>query len=93
MVKPPLADLTTERSYALQTVVEQLQATSFAAVGTGNAAVGSFNLEWVALAESGTSKIVTVVTAGPGLASTAGGGFPALSPTVVDTFTFRVISK
>ena len=86
-----LADLMTERAYAVQSVVEQVQATSFASVASGSDSVGSFSMSWGATSESAASKVVTVVTSGPGLASTT--GFAALGPNVVDTFTFRVINR
>lgn len=86
-----LADLMTERAVALQTVVERLQATTFSSVGSGADSVGVFALRWSSVSESGSSKIVTVVTSGPGLQST--GGIPYLGPNVADTFQFRVISR
>jgi Tfp pilus assembly protein PilV len=88
-----LAGLMTERAYAVQTVVERVQATSYASVASGADSVGLFDLHWSSVPESGVSKIVTVVTTGPGLTSTSSGSFPYLGPNVVDTFAFRVISR
>jgi len=88
-----LADLMTERSFALQSVVEQVQATSFASVGTGIDTVGNFTLTWTSANESAASKIVTVVTSGPGMVTTTEGTFPSLGPDVVDTFAFRIINR
>ncbi|HKJ02453.1 MAG TPA: prepilin-type N-terminal cleavage/methylation domain-containing protein [Longimicrobiales bacterium] len=88
-----LADITTERALALQSVVEHVQATSFASVGSGSDTVGNFTLLWGSVAESPTSKLVTVVTSGPGLRTTGAGSFPSLGPQVVDSFAFRVISR
>ena len=78
-----LADVMTERAVALQTVVEQLQSVPFANVGSGKDTVGIFTISWTSLSESATSRLVTVVTVGPGLAGT---GFPMLAPNVADTF-------
>jgi len=87
-----LADLTTERSFALQSVVERVQATSFASVSSGTDTVGNFTVQWGSVSESAASKVVTVVTSGPGLPS-AQGSFPTLSLNVVDSFAFRVINR
>lgn len=88
-----LADIMTERAVALQTVVEQLQAMPFANVGSGKDTVGIFTITWTSLAESPTSRLVTVVTVGPGLSTTSGNPFPFLGPNVADTFRYRVISR
>ena len=88
-----LADLMTERSFALQSVVERVQATSFATVDAGIDTVGNFALEWGSVDESPVSKIVTVVTSGPGMVTTTEGTFPTLGPDVVDTFAFRIINR
>ena len=88
-----LADLMTERAVALQSVVEQLQATSFPSVGSGTDSVGVFEVKWSSVSESSTSKVVTVITKGPGLGSPSGSAVAFLGPNVVDTFQFRVISR
>lgn len=88
-----LADLITERAYAVQSVVERVQATPFASVASGSDSLGNFSMQWGAASESVASKVVTVVTSGPGLANTGVGTFSSLGPNVVDTFTFRVINR
>lgn len=88
-----LADLMTERSFARQSVVERVQATSFPTVDIGADTVGAFVLAWTSVSESTASKIVSVVTTGPGLRGAADGSFPYLGPDVVDTFAFRVINR
>lgn len=84
-----LADLLTKRSVALQTVVERVSATAFLDVGSGSDSVGVFAVRWSSVDETAASKIVTVVTVGPGLLSDP---YPILGPAVADTFSFRVIS-
>lgn len=88
-----LADIMTERTVALQTVIEGLQAANFSSVGSGSDSVGVFFVRWSSVSESAVSKLVTLYTAGPGLAQAPGNTFPYLGNNVVDTFQFRVISR
>ncbi len=88
-----LADVMTERAVALQTVVERLNAAPFANVGSGSDSVGVFAVSWASTSESSTSKLVTVVTTGPGLTTAGGNPFPFLGANVADTFEFRVITR
>lgn len=87
-----LADVMTERSVALQTVIERVQSIPFASVGSGSDSVGVFAVSWSTVAESSQSRLVTVVTLGPGLTTSPGNAFPFLGPNVADTFEYRVIS-
>lgn len=88
-----LADIMTERAVALQSVVERLNAAPFASVGSGSDSVGVFYVRWNSVAETAASRLVTVYTVGPGLATAAGNPFPYLAPNVEDTFQFRVITR
>lgn len=88
-----LADMLTKRSIALQSVVERVQSQPFASVGSGTDSLGVFRMSWSSTAESSTSKLVTVITTGPGLGRAAGNPYPFLRPNVVDTFRIRVISR
>lgn len=88
-----LADLMTERAVALQSVVEELQAVTFSSVGSGTDSVGVFEVKWSSVSETSTSKLVTVITKGPGLGSASGSPVAFLGPNVEDTFQFRVISR
>jgi len=85
-----LGDATTERSMALQTVVETLRARPFASVGSGTRTIGSFAVSWSVAANTGDVMTVEVVTVGPG-ASTVG-GIPALDAQVADTMYFRKLN-
>ena len=83
-----LAELTTERSAAVQTVVEQLRASDYASLAAGSDTVGRFDVTW-SIVDGNRSKLVTLVTVGPGL--TSGGGMPSLGGSVADTFAYRII--
>jgi Tfp pilus assembly protein PilV len=86
------ANVMTERSVAQQTVIEKLNAMSFADVGSGSDSVGKFTVTWSSATETSASKLVTIITSGPGL-STAGNSFPSLANSVADTFVYRVITR
>lgn len=85
-----LADLMTERSVAFQTTIDRLQSRPFDEVGTGQDSVGVYFVTWASTLDGPQSKIVTIVTLGPGLAS---GAPPRLNPQVADTFEFRVLRR
>ena len=86
-----LADVMTERSAALQTTIERLQAMDFDDVGYGSDSVGVFAVRWSSQSETTQSKLVTILTLGPGLHTSATNPFPMLGPNVLDTFEYRVI--
>jgi prepilin-type N-terminal cleavage/methylation domain-containing protein len=84
-----LADVATERSAAVQTTIERLRALPFDSVSTGSDSVGIFDIEWTVSTFQNQWKVVRVISTGPGTAR--GGGFPILSGSVPDTFTYRII--
>jgi Tfp pilus assembly protein PilV len=84
-----LSDVATERSAALETVLERVRAMDFDSVADGVDTIGSFTATW-STTDLGRSKLVTVVTLGPGL-ETGTGNMPHLSNSVSDTFVYRVI--
>ena len=83
-----LAELTTERTAAVQTVVERLRASDYTTLAAGSDSVGRFAVEW-AIVDGNRSKLVNLVTVGPGL--TSGTGMPSLSGNVADTFSYRIM--
>ncbi|MFO8174887.1 MAG: prepilin-type N-terminal cleavage/methylation domain-containing protein [Longimicrobiales bacterium] len=85
-----LAEVATERSAALQTTLERLQALPFDSVSTGSDSVGIFAVDWNVSTFINQWKTVEVVTTGPGMAS-GSGGFPMLTAAVPDTFNYRII--
>ena len=88
-----LANVMTERSVGLQTVIEKVQAMPYDSVGSGTDTVGKFVVTWSSATETAASKLVTIITTGPGLQTSAGNPFPALGPNVADTFVYRVITR
>ena len=87
-----LAEVTTERSVALQSTLERLQSLPFDSVVPGTDSVGVFGVRWSVTASLAEFKVLEVVTRGPGLKA-ASGGFPMLVNNVPDTFIYRVIRK
>ncbi len=85
-----LADISTDRSMALQTTLERLRAIPFDSVLTGSDSVGIFDVQWTVTTPTNQWKIVEVITTGPGM-GTGSGGFPMLVTSVPDTFTYRII--
>jgi len=88
-----LANVMTQRSVALQSVIERLQATSFDNVGSGSDSSGVFDMTWSSISETSQSKLVSVITIGPGVMTAAGASFPILGASVADTFQYRVIRR
>ena len=84
-----LADLMSERAVAFQTIVDRLQSLDYDSVGTGSDSVGVFAVSWSPEDQGSQSKIMTIVTLGPGLAHTS--DFPVLNSAVADTFEFRIL--
>ena len=84
-----LADLMTERAAALQSVVERIQAMDFDSLDTGTDSVGVFAVSWSSTTEAARSKLVTIITTGPGLERSS--IYPMLSANVQDTFKHRVL--
>lgn len=83
-----LSNVTTERATALQTVVERLRATPYYTVAAGSETVGLFTAHWT-VTEVDQSKLLEIVTVGPGLVS--GSGFPLLGQGVADTLVYRIL--
>lgn len=86
-----LANVMTERAVAQQTVVEKIQAMPYANVTYGSDSVGRFSVNWTSASDGAASRLVTIITTGPGLHASTG-SFPMLGPNVADTFVYRVIS-
>jgi len=85
-----LADLTTERSAALQTTLEELRARPFDNLNDGVDSVGIYQVSWSVTKPTGQWAVVEVVTMGPGMAHAEGGGL-VMMPSVPDTFTHRIL--
>ncbi len=85
-----LAETTTARAAALQTVVERMRALPFDSLADGADAIGRFSVSWTVVASTSQTTSLQIVTVGPGLTS-ASGGAPILSSSVADTFTYRAL--
>ena len=86
-----LGQMATQRAAALQSAVEKLRATDWEAVANGSETVGSYDVSWW-IDEDGTqSRVMKIVTLGPGVTSSE--GFPMLSAEVTDTFTYRILRR
>jgi len=83
-----LGDLMTERSFAFQSTIDRLQSLPYDSVTTGADTVGVFAVTWSAADDGPQSKTLTLVTVGPGIVR----GSPMIqSPSVADTFLFRIL--
>ena len=90
-----LAEVTSKRGQALQSVIERVRAAGYDSVLTGSDAsgtdtIGPFTVTWTSAASGARSVLVTIITTGPGL-SRVSGSLPTLYYSVPDTFTYRMI--
>lgn len=83
-----LGDLMTERSAAFQSTIDRLQSLPYDNVTTGADSVGIFAISWSSANDGPQSKLVTLVTVGPGVVP---GAAYQQSPSVADTFVFRIL--
>lgn len=86
-----MAKLRTNRMAAVVTVVENLKAQTFENVTYGGETVGDFGMSWTSLAVGTDTKIVRIISTGPGARPTANSPMPTLSNQVADTFTYRLL--
>lgn len=85
-----LSEITTERSAAVQQVVEELRSTDYDLLASGSDSVGRFRVEWTVTAGNRT-KHIEVVSTGPGLTSAS--GVPSIGADVVDTLEYRIMGR
>lgn len=84
-----LAELTTQRTAAFQSVVERLRSLEWESVGNGSTTIGSYAVQWWIQEDHAQSRVMKIVTVGPGLSTE--GGLMTLRPSVADTFTYRIL--
>lgn len=84
------AEVTTERSMALQSVVESLRAQPYGSLGSGSSTVGPIQANWSVVSSGSNSSTLEVITVGPGIATV--GGVPTLTDGVADTTFIRRIN-
>lgn len=84
------ADVRTERTIAVQSAIERLNATEFEDLTAGSATIGRFDVSWTIDQVSTTARRVTLVSDGPGQQS-AGGIMPVIGPNVEHTTTYLIL--
>lgn len=84
-----VSDVRTERVVARYTAVEQLRALPFNNVTGGTTTVGDFTMRWRVAGTTDNSRLIELVTSGPG--TRAGTTPPVVTTGVVDTISFRII--
>lgn len=85
------AEVTTERSMALQSVVESLRAEPYGSLGSGSTTIGPIQASWSVVATGGNSTTLEVITVGQGIRTV--GGVPSLADGVADTTFIRRIDN
>lgn len=87
-----LAEITTARVTAIQSVMERLRATPYDSLSAGGDTLGPLVVSWNPTVTSPQTKVVRIVTVGPGLVSISDGQSPLmLSSIVADTILYRVL--
>jgi prepilin-type N-terminal cleavage/methylation domain-containing protein len=88
-----ISDMSVGRSSSLQAAIEEIRATPFADVATGEAMIDEYEVSWTVLSSSDTYKEIQIITVGPGMARPEGGGAPVITQNVPDTFNYRLLSR
>jgi prepilin-type N-terminal cleavage/methylation domain-containing protein len=87
-----LAEVTTARAIAIQSVMERIRSTPFDSIGPGGETIGSVAVSWSVTASSTQTKSVRIVSVGPGqVPISASQSISMLSSGVADTFTYKVL--
>ncbi|MCH7531134.1 MAG: prepilin-type N-terminal cleavage/methylation domain-containing protein [Gemmatimonadetes bacterium] len=86
-----IAEMDTDRSAVLQSVIERVRAESFDTYQTGSDTAGAYTVEWQTWAENSRAKGLRVVTTGPGLVSN--GGPVMIAADATDTVEYRLVRR
>ena len=86
-----MGEMATQRAAAFQTAIERLQALDWEAVSGGSTTVGRYAVNWSVAHEYAQSRVMTIITQGPGVSTSS--GFASLRPNVSDTFSFRLLRR
>lgn len=87
-----LAEVTTARVTAIQSVMERLRAIPYDSLKAGGDTLGPLVVSWNPTVTSPQTKVVRIVSVGPGLVSISDGQSPLmLSSIVADTILYRVL--
>lgn len=84
-----MSELASKRTAAQQSALERIGAMAYDQLGTGTDSVPGFVMTWSSVPVGPQSKLITVVTRGPGMSKSANRGFPMLVDGVADTITYR----
>ncbi len=86
-----LAEVTTARVTAIQSVMERIRATPYDSISAGGDTIGRLVVSWTPTVTTAQTQAVRIVTVGPGLASISEGQSPMLSSAVADTVIYKVL--
>lgn len=87
-----LAEVTTARVTAIQSVMERIRTTPYDSICEGTDTMGAIVVSWSEMAHMAQTKSVRIVTMGPGLVSMSEGqSTPMMSSTVADTVVYRML--
>jgi prepilin-type N-terminal cleavage/methylation domain-containing protein len=87
------ARVDTARTTAVQSAIESVRATPFGDLAAGGTTElsGGFTATWEQVGVTPQSAQMQIILVGPGREPGSQGGMPALSNTVTDTITYRVL--
>ena len=86
-----LAEVTTVRTAAIQSVTERIRATPFDSIDTGADTIGPVVVSWSSTSTSSQAKTVSIEVVGPGLIRGEGQQGLMLSDGVTDTIPYTVL--
>jgi prepilin-type N-terminal cleavage/methylation domain-containing protein len=86
-----MAELRVKRMAAVVNVVEGVKAQPFASVTSGSRKVGEFSMSWTSTTVGVETKIVQIISNGPGVKSTTARPMPGAAAHVIDTFTYQIL--
>lgn len=88
-----LAEVTTARAAAIQTVREGIRAMPYDSIDNGGGGtIGPLQVTWTATTTSAQTKVIRLVSVGPGMVPLSESGVsPILSNEVADTVVYRVL--
>ncbi len=87
-----LAEVTTARATALQSVMERIRAIPYDSIGEGADTIGPLVVSWTATVNTAMDKSIRIVAVGPGQAPiSATQSTPMLSSSVADTVFYRML--
>ena len=87
-----LAEVTTTRVAAVQSVMERIRATPYDSISEGGDTIGPLVVTWTPTVTTPQTTAIRIVSVGPGLASISETqSTPTLSSVVADTIIYRVL--